>query len=387
MTSINNMDSKFSNFSHGKDNNNKFIQFNINNVDTSIVNSIRRVILSEIPQTGFYFDAYDNSDINVISNSSPIHNEFLAHRISLIPLHCSDDMDVDELCKYKYIINETNETDKIKTITSQHINIFDKDNNPVSSNIKETLFPKNPILKKKNIDSYILITSLPPCVNNPTTVHIDAKASCGIQKTSICYSCVSLCTFYNIINDEELKAKTKSIEDDISIDEDKRKQCLGNLNTIEKYKLFHKNVYGEPNKFKFLIESECGYTPQYILLQALTILKDKLTNLNTFDPKYIEIKPNDNMYHVIIYNESHTLGNLLQALLFNKYCRPTSNVLTYIGYNVQHPLIDNVVLKLKFKKDTDIIEFLKKAFSYVIEEHFEILIQEWGTFIKENIND
>ena len=387
MTSINNMDPIFSNFSRGEENNNKIIEFTINNVDTSIVNSIRRVILSEIPQIGFYFDAYDNSDVNVISNSSPIHNEFLAHRISLIPLHCSDDMDLDQLCKYRYIINETNETNKIKTITSQHIKVFDEDNNQVSSNMIETLFPKNPVLKEKGIDSYIVITSLTPCVNKPTTVHIDAKASFGIPKTSICYSCVSLCTFYNIIDDEQLKAKTKIIEDDVSIDVDKRKQCLGNLNTIEKYKLFHKNVHGEPNKFRFLIESECGYTPQYIILQALQILKDKITKLTTFDPKYIKINPNDSMYDVIIYNESHTVGNLLQALLFNKYCRPTSNVLTYIGYNVQHPLIDNVVLKLKFKKETDIIEFLKKAFNYVIKQHFDNLIQEWSTFIKDNIND
>ena len=130
---------------------------------------------------------------------------------------------------------------------------------------------------------------------------------------------------------------------------------------------------------------------KYVLLSTLVFKKNKVL-INKKDIlitsiEFVKINPNDSMYDVIIYNESHTVGNLLQALLFNKYCRPTSNVLTYIGYNVQHPLIDNVVLKLKFKKETDIIEFLKKAFNYVIKQHFDNLIQEWSTFIKDNIND
>ena len=65
------------------------IQFTIKDIELSIVNAIRRIILSELPNVAFYFDPYDvdNNDIIIKNNNSVLHNEFLAHRISLIPIH------------------------------------------------------------------------------------------------------------------------------------------------------------------------------------------------------------------------------------------------------------------------------------------------------------
>ena len=65
------------------------LQFKISNIDTAYVNASRRIILSEIPIAAFYFDTYDteHNDIVIIKNTGVLHNEFIAHRISLIPLH------------------------------------------------------------------------------------------------------------------------------------------------------------------------------------------------------------------------------------------------------------------------------------------------------------
>jgi len=68
------------------------ISFYVTDIDLSIINSIRRVILSDIPNVGFFFDPNnftDDKHINITINNTPLHNEFLQHRIALIPIHVS----------------------------------------------------------------------------------------------------------------------------------------------------------------------------------------------------------------------------------------------------------------------------------------------------------
>ena len=50
--------------------------FKIKNIDVSILNSIRRVILSEIPNIAFEFEPYniDNQKIIIYKNTCPLHN-------------------------------------------------------------------------------------------------------------------------------------------------------------------------------------------------------------------------------------------------------------------------------------------------------------------------
>ena len=67
------------------------IQFDIkgdkeNGLDKSIINSLRRTLLSTIPTVAFRTDI-NNSDIIIKKNNSSLHNEFLADRIALIPLY------------------------------------------------------------------------------------------------------------------------------------------------------------------------------------------------------------------------------------------------------------------------------------------------------------
>ena len=53
----------------------------LEDVPVSLSNAIRRIILSEIPNVAFY-----EKDINVLENKSELHNEFIAHRTSLLPI-------------------------------------------------------------------------------------------------------------------------------------------------------------------------------------------------------------------------------------------------------------------------------------------------------------
>ena len=72
-------------FINTKDPNDLYLE--IENVNLSLVNGIRRAVLSEYKTIGFKTEEYLNSDLKVIENTSSIHNEYILHRIGLVPIH------------------------------------------------------------------------------------------------------------------------------------------------------------------------------------------------------------------------------------------------------------------------------------------------------------
>ena len=64
--------------------------FEIQNTPLYIANSFRRAMSSEIPTVTFddtYYDSLDKLSINIKKNTSALHNQYLSHRIALIPIN------------------------------------------------------------------------------------------------------------------------------------------------------------------------------------------------------------------------------------------------------------------------------------------------------------
>ena len=56
--------------------------------DKSLVNAVRRILLTDIPTVGFNLtENGDNNDLIMVINNSSLHNEMLLHRISFMPLY------------------------------------------------------------------------------------------------------------------------------------------------------------------------------------------------------------------------------------------------------------------------------------------------------------
>ncbi|OYT54505.1 MAG: DNA-directed RNA polymerase subunit D [Candidatus Altiarchaeales archaeon ex4484_2] len=55
------------------------IEFNIEGIDSSMANALRRIIISEVPIMAI-------DEVSFYDNSSVIHDELLAHRLGLVPL-------------------------------------------------------------------------------------------------------------------------------------------------------------------------------------------------------------------------------------------------------------------------------------------------------------
>jgi len=70
------------------------INFVLNEVDLSIANALRRAMSSLLPIVTFddtYYEQPENRFINIKKNTSSLHNEFLSHRLSLIPINMNND--------------------------------------------------------------------------------------------------------------------------------------------------------------------------------------------------------------------------------------------------------------------------------------------------------
>ena len=89
----------------------------------SIINGIRRTLLSSIPTVAFRTDN-EVSDIIIKKNNTSLHNEFLSHRISLIPLYINPS---EYKKQYLFHLDVKNSTEEpITSVTAKDFQIYMK---------------------------------------------------------------------------------------------------------------------------------------------------------------------------------------------------------------------------------------------------------------------
>ena len=383
------------------------LEFDIKYVDTSFVNAIRRIILSEIPNVAIGFDPYhaDNSDITFYKNTSSLHNEYLGHRISLLPV-CLSEQEIEVYDKNtKPVVmklQKKNTGVDIMDITTDDIVVVDPDTG-ASMSLDETrrLFPLHHFTKDP-----ILITKLKPNLySSDSGEEIDVKmvVSKNIGKTHVRWVPTSTCTYVNIV-DEEL-AKQEFEKQIVNIPENKRDIFKNQFDNLEKQRYFYRNEYNEANQFHYTLVSECALSPKYLFTKAIKILKAKTRVFLDNDSKYIvetmsgkdedvELQggagDNDtafsNLYIVVINDEDYTMGNFLQSMMFNILHRDLKYV-NFIGYFKPHPLQNEIVFKIKFAPNAPFTN-IKGMFDFVIPkilDHIESIEKVWYEAIGEAV--
>jgi hypothetical protein len=210
-------------------------------VDLSVVNSIRRIILAEVPTVAFAFDTYDQEDkhINVKVNTGVLHNEFLSHRISLIPLYFTlEEIENFDQDQYKFIIAKKNTGMESVFVTTKDIEIYEGDKK-LPESFREHVFPCCPIT-----GDYILITKLRPNLYNNELgeeINIEAKASIGVAAKHARWCAVNQCSFYNAI---DLKLSQSDFEDLVRGKTAEEKAVIERrFEVMDKYRHFKKNKY------------------------------------------------------------------------------------------------------------------------------------------------
>lgn len=392
-----------------KHHNSNKISFDIQGIDLSVVNSIRRTILSEVECIGFYFEIKNHqtiSDIVIHQNTSPLHNEFLSHRLSLIPLHFSqEEIDNWDDDKYTFVLEKESMENTNVDVTTEHFKILDQNKSEMPRSFVQRILPPNNIT-----GDYILLTKLKPRANDnqkeKNKVHITLKAKKGCAKKCICWSIASECTFFNTVDVAKAeKALEKKIED--ITDKSATEEFIKNFNLLEKFRYFHTDRFGEPSKFTFSIETENSMKPEHVFMNSINYLSrtfkllknDIEINNKESEDSIISIDSNTDttgFFVVSFKNYTHTIGNMLQSYLVNRHVRSSSVSsacdenkkdddvkLSYAGYNVPHPLEELFILKLKFldiTKADAVRKILKQTFEEIIEM-LDNIKTTWDGFI------
>ena len=356
----------FENFKYiGKDT----LTFTLVNSHVSYANTLRRIILVEVPSVGFRAEILKDgstSDIIVQKNTTAMSNEMFAHRIGLIPVHANPNGWIPNAYEFKLDVENT--TDKPLDVKVSDIVVYERNNEGESIKIPNTkFFHPDPITQ----DTCLLAVLKPKIGNNtPEAIAFKAKATVGIGKENIRFSPTSQCSYSYTKDTDEKKLKTnfttwldrhKKINySDLENDKEKMELYWKEFNTMEIQRCYLTNGKGEPNSFDFVIESIGVYDPKDILLEALNVIKNKCHAYATLDkelPENVKIQPTKKEargFDIYFQNEDHTLGNLLTTWLDENMLDPQGLIeghITYCGYCVPHPLRDEMMITIIAKDD------------------------------------
>lgn len=335
--------------------------FEINNVDVSIVNGIRRVIMTDIQVVGFQGE--DEPSLEIKKNTGPLHNEFLLQRFGMIPIHLSEqETEAFPADPLRFELNIKNEKEAIMNVTTHHFKVY---RNDIELPPKEVhrLFPVHPLTKDP-----ILITKL----RLKEELHVEGTAVKSTARHHAGFQ-AAWCNYYNIADPVKAQALT---------------------NILDKERAYYCNEYGDPIAIHFDIESQCALSPMYLVYQAIEILKAKVQTVqqeifSEASQKVKHQKADHHGYEFTFDLEDDTLGNILQSHIHVNYVRPkqqapNGKVVNYVGYVCPHPLDQTMILNICFEDDEhtdphDYIEFLALV-CRSLQDQLQDLLNAWVLF-------
>ena len=327
-------------------------EFDIENLDIAIINSIRRVILADIPVVGFLGEG--KPSIEITKNTGPLHNEIMCHRIGVIPLHFTEE-ELEEFVENEYVFNCS-----VKNTSVSMLNVTTKDITgtrnlkPLTPKELLRIFPPNSVSK-----DFILITRL----RQGEELTFTATAVKLTAKDHASFSPVSMCAFF--YKNEHSKM----------------------TNFLDKERDYHKNEYGDPTDVHFMMETETSLSPKYIFMKAIEILIEKVLNI-TKTQVIVKNETMKNTYDVTITNEDDTLGNVFQSIIYSDFIRNTDATvinkykMTYVGYYAPHPLEKKIVIRITLNQECEEEDFqaIMNSCCKIVENQLQIVRNSWTKF-------
>ena len=394
--------------------------FTLENCTTAIANSIRRTILSNIPIVTFDDTWYNNPakrSILIHKNTSAIHNEFLSHRLSLLPINMYKTSNLkivtilkDSIRSFNFKNNDNvptfylklknNEATRTEKNMIGYIKVFSNDfrvKNKITD-IEEDI--NDYILPDPYTNDYCIIDLLKSNIlddNEGEELDLEAKPTIGNGLINARYTPVGTVS-YSFEVDESNVESVFNLEVEYKNTERSKKKIaqLSNneisvmkksFNLLGKERVFKCNNYGEANCIKFCVESIGFLGANQIVMDSLYILELKLRDiLNSIKFKEenneIIFTPTDkllinksyselNSYNIILNNENHTIGNLISEYNKMLYCGEDpidTDILSFTSYKMPHPLKEIIEIKLILNSKNNLKNLYNILINYLIKD-------------------
>lgn len=381
-------------------------------LEKSIVNSLRRILLTEIPCVGFRFDEGKLSDLKMETNKTSSHNEFLLHRISLIPLFIDPfEYNKDYLFQLQ-VKHNTNEP--FLFVTSDMFEIYPlKDNlDEVNLNIldinnydlKKTLSKeeKKKIIRPfiyKEREYYNLITELKNTYSSDSynqEISLYGSPSVSNGKEHARWKAVSDAV-YTFTKDIDMFKSVSNEKADLKniTNEAERLNFIKSLELSESERYFHRDVNGEPYIYDFKVTS-CHYLKSKdLFILANNIMKNKLNNLKNnlillvqgkeTPMSVTNHKKSNTTYEILIPGEDDTLGNVIQSHVVNNFIDDKS-LINICSYRRSHPLEEHIILTISINPENKIAKNNDEAKLNAIVKFLEDVINDISSIYDEIIS-
>lgn len=341
---------------------NDVLKFQLVNTHVSYANTLRRIILCEVPTVGFRAEILKDgstSDIKIEKNTTAMSNEMLAHRIGLLPVHASPvDWDPD---RYVFKLDVENTSNEIRDVYASDIEVYELIDGTPTPVDNAKFFKKNRLTN----DTCLIATLKPNLANQtPETIAFTAKATVGIGKENMRYSTVSQCSYSYTRDNNQAKQEQLFIKwldnhkkiNSADLDSERLATYKREFETMEAARCYVMNTKGEPSSFDFTVETVGVHSPYDIVADALRILVKRCYAYAAVDkgdlPDNIKIQPTKKEakgYDIYFQNEDHTLGNLLTTWMDENILDPSGTkegTISYCGYCIPHPLRDEMLMTI-----------------------------------------
>jgi DNA-directed RNA polymerase II subunit RPB3 len=329
------------------------LSFTLSDVNVSVANSLRRIIMSEIPAVVIHTFPDEENELNITINTTRLTNEQIKQRVGEIPIYIKD-QSID-LADYQIELDVANTSDNIIYATTEHLKIKKLSSDKYLDDAElRKVFPAD-----KMTGGFIPIVRLRPKINSETKgehIKFTAKMSIRTGKDSGMY--VSACKIaYGFTPDKlcQVEEWTKT-----------EKELVKTLKP-EEVELEKQNWMASQGKriilndsFDFVVESVGVYDNVELVKKACDILNSKLAavvaSVDSSELKIQEAKTTMQHCFDILYNgEDYTLSNVIDSVLYSDYYH-ANNKLSYIATKKLHPHNDYIVMRLAVKHDAAIRE-------------------------------
>ena len=366
-----------------------------------LINSIRRIILSDIPNVSF--DDKKKDSIQIIKNTSQAHNEFIKHRLSLVPLTKKNLFNITKnpiITKWDGVkrVNVFQEPDTVPTYSLEE-HYTDTDGNIKTIYVSDFINHDEIMKADLYTGDYSILMKLKsnPSLEEGEILKIKAKPVIGTGNEKSYYSTVGTVVYsfikenrevledaflkYLEMNNKERQQKNIAL---IELDTPEYDDLHKAFSLLESQKIYKKNDEGEACNIELLIESINSEDPLQIFYDALSILTIKLTDIFKFikfnemglvNVNYFRLEDAltlTNQYELTILNENHSFGNLvtkyLSKMTLNDIVLSTfssndyensEKIFDMVSYKMPHPLTKSIAIRFllnsKLKSDISYI--------------------------------
>jgi DNA-directed RNA polymerase subunit L len=277
------------------------IEFEIKNISKSIVNAIRRTCLSNIRNTAF-------DEVNFKVNTTSLHDEFLKHRIELIPV-LLERFDEKKISNYTFKLHVTNKPNEPTYVTTNDIEVFE-----VIDGIEKKVVFKNMFIQEPNP---ILITRFPTIIDDKEiqelNVEFKLRVGTGIIHTK--YSPTTIC---------------------VSIPQKDKNDETNN------------------DTYKFKLESVGLVSPAEIVTKSFVSIGELLNTMQKdLSDNNIQINTVENFRGIefVFEKQSATTGYMIQEMMYELFY---NKEISHVSYHETHPLENTLAFRIKLiETDTD----------------------------------